>query len=318
MAVAFLICQKKRKGKIMNLKFNDPIYPIWNTNDSGEYIESIKINGEVLRIYGSRAFLIQLPDSEYGVRIVDTDGNPLYEVYVSDRTLAENEFRVDYLNGLVTFHPNMTGKIVTVETYYGRGFIMLPSSRVYYRYSSLTPGEIDGTLQEFMDQIQRYIYRGVFNINTQYSANNQVFYNGSTYLCLQDCVGISPDNAAYWRVLAKGLFYAGVWNASATYKSGNNVTSPDGLTMYVALEDNQNIPLTTVGTWAVAVSVKTLYDQLAAAENARVVAENNRVAAESTRVTEFNGIMDDWAIREAQMEFLIAQAQQLTVLWTDV
>lgn len=296
----------------MNLKLNDPIYIQWNTDNNGEYIESLKITSEAMSVFAGRAVLMQLPDDVYGVRIHDESGNPMYEVKRPDTLLEENEFRVDYLNGFVTFNPNKNGKTVVVQEYYGRGFILYPASRIYADYNADT-GEISGTLKEFIEQIQPYIYRGIYNPTYNYNPNNQVFHRGSTYINLIQSIGVDPTNTINWRVFAKGLWSRGTWSDANTYSSGDVVYSQDLTELYMSLKDDNTSPLTDTSNWELMISVKSVYSTL----QTIIDNWNNTTKPEIDQyIQDMLDIKNEWTtVLKPEMQALIGE---VTVTWVDV
>ena len=48
-----------------------------------------------------------------------------------------------------------------------------------------------------------FIYRNLYSNSTQYYKNDVVSFNGSSYICLNDCININPDSSTfYWFYLA--------------------------------------------------------------------------------------------------------------------
>lgn len=45
--------------------------------------------------------------------------------------------------------------------------------------------------------------KGEYNSTTDYEKLDIVSYNGSSYACLKDCVGVLPTDTTYWQVLAE-------------------------------------------------------------------------------------------------------------------
>lgn len=48
------------------------------------------------------------------------------------------------------------------------------------------------------------VFKGAYSAATQYSKNNTVTYQGSTYIALQNTLGNAPTNITYWAVVATG------------------------------------------------------------------------------------------------------------------
>lgn len=46
------------------------------------------------------------------------------------------------------------------------------------------------------------IWLGAYNAGVTYAANEAVYYNGSSYICILASTGNLPTNATYWDILA--------------------------------------------------------------------------------------------------------------------
>lgn len=92
--------------------------------------------------------LNQLPDEFHGIYI---DGYT--EVYDIEK-VSINNYKVDYANGVIYFHPNNIGKILNVD-YYGIGYTLLSASRIYTKYDK--NGGVLETLEELLDKGKLYI-----------------------------------------------------------------------------------------------------------------------------------------------------------------
>lgn len=103
---------------------------------------------EQVKIINNKTQLDEIPDEFHHVVI-----NGLVEIskeqFQDKKTIAENEFFVNYQNGVIHFNPIHEGKTFTVE-YWGRGVIQYPAERVYVH--SPNPWVVDN-LQEFIDFI---------------------------------------------------------------------------------------------------------------------------------------------------------------------
>lgn len=92
--------------------------------------------------------LNQLPDEFHGIEI-----EGFTQVYDIDKISTKN-FKVDYANGVLYFHPNNIGKMLTIN-YYGIGCTLLSASRIYTKYDK--HGNVLETLEEFIDKAKLYI-----------------------------------------------------------------------------------------------------------------------------------------------------------------
>ena len=93
---------------------------------------------------GAFIVLKQVPDELYRVNV-----QGYTEVFDVER-LKVHEFKVDYSQGVVYFHPKATGKTVVVE-YYGIGYELISASRVFTKYDKY--GNVIETLEDVIEKI---------------------------------------------------------------------------------------------------------------------------------------------------------------------
>lgn len=122
-------------------EFRDPIVYDRRT----EAVPKTDLNKMVIN---NRIVLDEKPSEFYHVQI---DG--MYEIF-EDRELAENEFKVDYTNKIITFHPSKNLTTIPVIHYYGLGNILVPADTVYVH--SENPNVLK-TLQDEVDDVQEII-----------------------------------------------------------------------------------------------------------------------------------------------------------------
>lgn len=92
--------------------------------------------------------LSQIPDENYRITIEGFN-----EVFNSDE-LGNNNFYVNYSQGVIYFLPRYNGKTVVVE-YYGIGYELISASRVFYKYDK--HGGIIETLEEILDNAKEQL-----------------------------------------------------------------------------------------------------------------------------------------------------------------
>lgn len=92
--------------------------------------------------------LSQIPDENYRITIEGFN-----EVFNSDE-LGNNNFYVNYSQGVIHFLPRYNGKTVVVE-YYGIGYELISASRVFYKYDK--HGGIIETLEEILDNAKEQL-----------------------------------------------------------------------------------------------------------------------------------------------------------------
>lgn len=114
-----------------------------NTDSEGNPISVSLIE---TRQISDGAFIVlkQVPDELYRVNVQDYT-----EVFDVER-LKVHEFKVDYSQGVVYFHPKATGKTVVVE-YYGIGYELISASRVFTKYDKY--GNVIETLEDVIEKI---------------------------------------------------------------------------------------------------------------------------------------------------------------------
>ena len=197
------------------------------------------------------------------LNIVSSDG-PLIGQYQSamqngDTTLA---------NQILTQIPQATQKIITAVDLNTLSQAMLAIERFYL--NDIEP-YIDDLHQSWLNTIQQFSYKGVWQSGTSYVTNNLVSYTTSglnfVYIALSNVpVGISPANQTYWRLLTiqgqqgasgEGLSYRQEWNSSTQYATNDAVTYDGAL--WMALQASQNrLPDTNPQYWQLVMNLKTV------------------------------------------------------------
>lgn len=197
------------------------------------------------------------------LNIVSSDG-PLIGQYQSamqngDTTLA---------NQILTQIPQATQKIITAVDLNTLSQAMLAIERFYL--NDIEP-YIDDLHQSWLNTIQQFSYKGVWQSGTSYVTNNLVSYTTSglnfVYIALSNIpTGISPTNQTYWRLLTiqgqqgasgEGLSYRQEWNSSTQYATNDAVTYDGAL--WMALQASQNrLPDTNPQYWQLVMNLKTV------------------------------------------------------------
>ena len=95
---------------------------------------------------GAFIVLKQVPDELYRVNV-----QGYTEVFDVER-LKVHEFKVDYEQGIVYFHPKAIGKTIVVE-YYGKGYELISASRVFTKYDKY--GNVIETLEDVIDSVYK-------------------------------------------------------------------------------------------------------------------------------------------------------------------
>ena len=115
-----------------------------NTDSEGNPFSVYLI--ETKKIFSDGAFIVlkQIPDELERVTI-----HGYKEVFDVER-MKVHEFKVDYEQGIVYFHPKAVGKTIVVE-YYGKGYELISASRIFTKYDKF--GNVIETLEDIIEKI---------------------------------------------------------------------------------------------------------------------------------------------------------------------
>lgn len=197
------------------------------------------------------------------LNIVSSDG-PLIGQYQS----AMQNGNTILANQILTQIPQATQKIITAVDLNTLSQAMLAIERFYL--NDIEP-YIDDLHQSWLNTIQQFSYKGVWQSGTSYVTNNLVSYTTSglnfVYIALSNVpIGISPTNQTYWRLLTiqgqqgasgEGLSYRQEWNSSTQYATNDAVTYDGAL--WMALQASQNrLPDTNPQYWQLVMNLKTV------------------------------------------------------------
>lgn len=197
------------------------------------------------------------------LNIVSSDG-PLIGQYQS----AMQNGNTTLANQILTQIPQATQKIITAVDLNTLSQAMLAIERFYL--NDIEP-YIDDLHQSWLNTIQQFSYKGVWQNGTSYVTNNLVSYTTSglnfVYIALSNVpIGISPTNQTYWRLLTiqgqqgasgEGLSYRQEWNSSTQYATNDAVTYDGAL--WMALQASQNrLPDTNPQYWQLVMNRKTV------------------------------------------------------------
>ena len=190
------------------------------------------------------------------LNIVSSDG-PLIGQYQSAMQNGDTVLA----NQILTQIPQATQKIITAVDLNTLSQAMLAIERFYL--SDIEP-YIDNLQQSWLNTIQQFSYKGVWQSGTSYVTNNLVSYTISglnfVYIALSNVpIGISPTNQTYWRLLTIqgeqgasgiGLPYRQEWDSSVNYFENDCVTY-EGI-VWRALQANQNqVPTQNSQYWEI-------------------------------------------------------------------
>lgn len=153
-------------------QYNDSSLIIWRDGtDLDPYVDK----SDTLKIVNNRAVLDEIPDPTSKVKIngmieIDT------RVYNAPKTPSENQYIVNYSNGIITFHNSLNGQD-KVAIYKSRGKILIPANRIWLKHPN--PYTVDN-LQEFVELCEAKIADVNFAIGqaelATENANNVAMY----------------------------------------------------------------------------------------------------------------------------------------------
>lgn len=107
--------------------YNDPLHIVWRKGTPDDpYVDK----AEYLKVVNQTIVLSEIPDRFCRVKITGLKEVNIEKI--TNKTLASNEFVVNYSTGVIQLHQDQEGKTLNV-IYKGRGFIQYPSDRIYHQ-----------------------------------------------------------------------------------------------------------------------------------------------------------------------------------------
>ena len=206
--------------------FRDPVYWDWYRDVNGNKTSVLRTN-ESHVVVNNYIVLMEIPDEYYKVQIEGMSEIPW------DKPITNpNQFKVFYTVGWIEFHPSMEASNVLIKQYYSKGICYIPASRIYTELDN--DGNVTETMQKYIDSIKAFQYRGIYSDEETYYINHQVYYNGSTYICLRNEVkGDNPTDTNTWRVMAGGLNRKGNFDDAIQYNERDIVWYEENHTLYL-------------------------------------------------------------------------------------
>lgn len=195
--------------------------PIYIFKRKGTVEDPFLFLEETVLIINGKVVLKEIPFINNKVK-AKINGVPLVEVDANSVSLSENEYKVDYSQGIVFFHNSLEDETVNLE-YYGMGYVSVPAHRIWIEN---TNEEIE-TLQELTvnarmsgeyakeqgeraesiaDALNDIKYINTFDSSVSYEKNNIVTYDGNSYIAKQSTKGNIPSeesNNPYWGLVGK-------------------------------------------------------------------------------------------------------------------
>lgn len=178
------------------------------------------------------------------LNVTAKDG-PLIQQYLT----AMNAGNQTLANQILTQIPSASQKIIKATDLNKMSQAILAVERFYK--TDIQP-YVQTQQESWLNTINQFSYKGVWQSGTSYVTNNLVSYTVSgtnlLFIALSDVpTGISPVNQSYWRVLTiqgqtgesgTGLSYRKTWNSSRIYYENDSVTYNGNL--WMSLQQNQN------------------------------------------------------------------------------
>lgn len=146
-----------------------------NYNSEGEVV-SVKL--KETQTLGKRGFVqvSQFPDEYYRMLVKNIETNEILHEVQQNQTLKENQYYVNYTNGLVFFHLSNVGKNFSIE-YYGKGVELISTNRLIHKYD--VEGEpiqevLDVLIDERLNRMDDIIETGEEAVENLISTNEEV------------------------------------------------------------------------------------------------------------------------------------------------
>lgn len=153
-------------------QYRDPLVIKWYTDELDRKISVERLNEEYTIVNG-QILLTEIPDEKYGVTI-----NGMKEIR-NNKILEENEYKVNYTQGVIRFNESQEAKTKAI-TFYSRGIIYYPASRIY---TSAQEGEVQETLQSILDtQVKKFI----FSTESPSDEDADLYPEGSVWFVYRD------------------------------------------------------------------------------------------------------------------------------------
>lgn len=129
---------------MINSNFREPSIRFLNTDNYGNTISILQQN-ELKQVINSTIVLSSLPDRQHRITISD-----FVEISLTDKIESTDQFKCDYSNGVLYFHPSKEGQYINIDKYYSIGYFLIHASRVYLKDKA---GEII-TLEQKLSELE--------------------------------------------------------------------------------------------------------------------------------------------------------------------
>jgi len=108
--------------------YNDPLIITWYTDNSGNKINVHRQN-QSYKIINNKIILSEIPDEFLKINTIIINNTIIYENKIGTN-ININNFVVNYTLGEITIDPSYNGETVTIPSWYARGVIKYPASRI--------------------------------------------------------------------------------------------------------------------------------------------------------------------------------------------
>ena len=172
----------------------------WETDENGVR-QVVQVPDEEIKIINNTAILNYKPSEYHRVTLdnimVEEETIEFIELDIKEKIENVNQYKVNYNNGIIFFHPALDGFTLTVSSYFSEGMILYHVSRIYYRDAN----DVIVTLEEYLNSITEIIgnlniaglkvldrYSSLSALKTAHPTGN----SGDTY-----AVGTETSNVIY-------------------------------------------------------------------------------------------------------------------------
>lgn len=196
--------------------------------------------------------LQEIPDKFNGVTVT---GEGVTWIQIQSGSPSENQYKVNWLYGLIEFHPSRNGLSLTFN-YMGTGNFFIPSSRIWTQSDGISVTE---TLKDILDELNVFrdewvdtikpealevtnnmntilnnlIHRGTYSDSITYKPFNMVLFQNSTYMAIQETKGNLPTNTTYWKLISLAATMNGTtFNGDITMLSSKGIIFGDRFKVY--------------------------------------------------------------------------------------
>ena len=126
--------------------FNDPVIINWYTDGEGSKI-SLNRQNQTYVVLNNKIILSEIPDMFYKINTITVGATTLYESRIGTLVNTTN-FSVNYALGEITVDSSYNGQTITIPSWYARGIIYYPSSRIYNNVDA--SGNVTQTLGDLL------------------------------------------------------------------------------------------------------------------------------------------------------------------------